>query len=504
MQTRGERNIAWIERHCHIPEGRFVGQPVRLTPEQRQWIREIYDTPTRLFILSMGRKNAKTALAAFLLLLHLCGPEARANSQLYSAAQSRDQAAILFALAAKVVRMSTDLAQYVVVRDTAKQLFCGELGTLYRALSAEVATSFGLSPAFAVHDELGQVRGPRSELYEAIETAAAAQDEPLSLVISTQAPTDADLLSLLIDDALSGADPRVKVALYTAPLELDPFSDEAIRAANPHFDAFMNVEEVRRQADEARRMPSREAAYRNLVLNQRIDGRSPLVSRAIWLRNGADPQPAPTGQVWAGLDLSAVSDLTALVLVWRVGEIWQVRPHFWTPLEGLADRARRDHAGYPEWVRAGHLHATPGATVDYDVVAREVLDIAADIDLQAIAFDRWRMDVFRAALARQGAPEPLLARLQQFGQGYQSMSPAIEALEAELLNGRMAHGNHPVLAMCAANATTVRDPAGNRKLDKSRSTGRIDGMVALAMAMGVAKRDGGPAPKRTYQAFFLG
>ncbi|MCA8236613.1 terminase large subunit domain-containing protein [Burkholderia cenocepacia] len=256
-------------------------QPVKLTKEQRGWIKQIYDTPTRTFILSMARKNAKTALSAFLVLLHLVGPEARANSQLYSAAQSRDQAAVLFELAAKVVRMSEDLSQYVTIRDTAKELLCHDLGTIYKALSADAATKFGLSPALTIHDELGQVKGPRSQLYEALETASAAQESPLSIVISTQAPTDGDLLSLLIDDALSGADPRLKVALYTAPLDMDPFGDEAIRLANPHFDVFMNREEVRRMASDAKRLPSRESAYRNLVLNQRVEARNPFVARAI-------------------------------------------------------------------------------------------------------------------------------------------------------------------------------------------------------------------------------
>ena len=171
---RSTRNIDWIERHCRIPEGKFVGQPVKLCKFQKAVIRGIYDTPTRRAIISFGRKNAKSTLSAFLLLLHLCGPESVANSQLFSAAQSRDQAAILFALASKIVRMSPGLAEYVTIRDTAKQLYCAERGTLYRALSAEASTAFGLSPVFVVHDELGQVRGPRSELYEALETASAA------------------------------------------------------------------------------------------------------------------------------------------------------------------------------------------------------------------------------------------------------------------------------------------------------------------------------------------
>src|SRR5690606_30590911 len=135
--TRGQRNIQWIEAYCRVPEGRMVGQPVKLTKEQKGWIKLIYDSPTRRFILSMGRKNGKTAFSAFLLLLHLVGPEARANSQLFSAAQSRDQAAVLFKLAAKVVRFSPDLSAYVQIRESAKSLLCPELGTEYRALSAE-------------------------------------------------------------------------------------------------------------------------------------------------------------------------------------------------------------------------------------------------------------------------------------------------------------------------------------------------------------------------------
>ena len=163
-----------------IPEGRDVGKPVKLRPWQRHEIKRIYDNPhgTRRAILSFGRKNAKTTLTAFLLLLHLCEPEAKANSQLFSAAQSREQAAILFGLAAKIVRMSPTLNPVVLIRDTAKQLACPDLGTLYRALSAEASTAYGLSPVFIVHDELGQVQGPRSELYEALETATGAQEAP--------------------------------------------------------------------------------------------------------------------------------------------------------------------------------------------------------------------------------------------------------------------------------------------------------------------------------------
>jgi phage terminase large subunit-like protein len=481
--TRGERNAQWIEHHCCIPEGRLVGQPVKLTSKQRRWLRRIYDSPTRTFILSMGRKNAKTALAAFIVLLHLVGPEARPNSQLYSAAQSRDQAAILFELAAKIVRMSADLSHYVNVRDTAKELLCADLGTFFKALSADASTKFGLSPALVIHDELGQVVGPRSQLFEALETASSAQVDPLSIIISTQAPTDADLLSLLIDDALSGADPRVKVELCTAPLDMDPFSVRAIKAANPHYDDFMNREEVQRQAAAAKRLPSREAAYRNLILNQRVEARSPFVSRAVWQENGAQPEPLTGQRVYGGLDLSSVSDLTALVLVSEDGDVHST---FWLPADGLADKSRADRVPYDQWAREGHLQTCPGRAIEYEFIAYFLRDLFDQYDVRLLNFDRYNMRFLKPWLERVGFSPAELERFKEFGQGFVSMSPALRELEARLLAGKLRHGNQPVLAMCAANAVAISDPAGGRKFTKAKTSGRIDGMVALAMAVSAA------------------
>src|SRR5262249_28393880 len=159
----------------------------------------------------------------------------------------------------------------ITIQETAKSLTCPELGTRYRALSADATTAYGLSPVLLIHDELGQVRGPRSPLYEALETATGAQDSPLSIIISTQAPTDADLLSVLIDHAQAGHAPHVVLSLHTAPPDLDPFDEATIRLANPAFGTFLNAREVLGMAQDAKRMPPREAEYRNLILNQRVE-----------------------------------------------------------------------------------------------------------------------------------------------------------------------------------------------------------------------------------------
>jgi len=485
LSARTLRNVKWIESNLYIPDGRMVGQPFLLTGEQKEWMELIYGSPTRMFIDSMGRKNGKTTFSAAITLLHLVGPEYVHNGQIFSAAQSRDQAAILFSLCAKMVRLSPTLSQFVGIRDTAKQLYCTELGTLYRALSADASTAYGLSPSLIIHDELGQVKGPRSELFEALETAAGAQASPLSIVISTQARTDGDLLSILIDDALSGADPTIKVILYTAPLEDDPFEEATIKKANPHY-KLMNKAEVMKQASDAKRMPSSEASYRNLILNQRVESSNPFITRTVWQENGELPAEMDGLSFYAGLDLSSVNDLTALVLVSDNGD---VHCRFWLPEEGLAEKSRSDRVPYDLWAKDGYLLTTPGRSIEYEFIAYELRDIFNTCNIKQLAFDRYNMKFLRPWLEKAGFSEDELERFVEFGQGFISMSPAIRELESKLLQKQLKHGNHPVLTMCAANAITVNDPAGNRKFTKQKSNGRIDGMQALAQAVGVMPQE---------------
>src|SRR5690606_7153024 len=137
------------ETYCRVPEGMDVGKPVELRSWQKDFIRRVYrdqGVDVRTAILTMARKNGKTALIAMLILAHLIGPEAETNSQIVSAAQSRDQAAIVFKLAAKMIRMNEDLNSRIVVRDAVKELYCPLHGVLYKALSAEATTAYGLSP----------------------------------------------------------------------------------------------------------------------------------------------------------------------------------------------------------------------------------------------------------------------------------------------------------------------------------------------------------------------
>ncbi len=441
--SRAAAVIEFIETLCLVPEGAGVGQPMVLAEFQRQFIRDVYDNTagTRRAFLSLARKNGKTGLIAALLLAHLVGPEAVRNSQIVSGAMSRDQAALVFGLASKMVGLSPVLSEVVRIVPSGKRLIGLPLNVEFRALAADGKTAHGLSPVLAILDEVGQVRGPQSDFVDAITTSQGAHAEPLLLVISTQAASDADLLSVWLDDARVSADPRIVCHLYAAPDDADLLDRSAWKAANPAMGLFRSEDDLREQMKQAQRMPSMENAARNLLLNQRVSTEAPFVSPDVWKSCAADPLPFD-GPVFGGLDLSARNDLTALVLVGKVDGVWQVQPHFWTPQKGLHDRARRDRAPYDVWHQQGLLRTTPGASVDYEAVARDVAEILDGLDVQAIAFDRWRMDVMQREMERLGLALPLVP----FGQGFKDMSPPSKELMKLALEGKLTHGGHPVLA----------------------------------------------------------
>lgn len=499
--TRGERVIAFIERYCKAPEGAHVGQPIILEDFQKQFILDVYDNPhgTHTAILSIARKNGKTALIAGILLAHLIGPEAVQNSQIVSGALSRDQAAIVFKLAVKMINLNEALQDLVHIIPSTKTLVGLAKNVEFRALSAEGKTTHGLSPILAILDETGQVKGPQDEFVDAVVTAQGAHEAPLLMVISTQAATDADLLSIWIDDALKGEDPKTVCHLYTTPMEMDILDKKSWKLSNPALGKFRSEPDMQKLAEKASRMPSAENTFRNLNLNQRVSTVSPFVAKQTWDSClGELPPIYECDEVWAGLDLSARTDLTACVFLGRKGDKFYAYPVVWTPEVGLIDRAKRDRVPYDLWVKQGYMFTTPGATVDYEYVAKHIGEVASDVKiLHAIAFDRWRIDVFKKECDKLGLELPLVP----FGQGFKDMSPALDTVEAQLLNARIVHNNNPALNMAAANAVVVKDPAGGRKLDKSKATNRIDPMVALTMACGVSNFE--ETKQATYNIYFV-
>jgi phage terminase large subunit-like protein len=483
MTTRGKKVCQFIETFCPVPEGKLVGKPLKLMAFQRKFILDIYDNPkgTSRAYLSVGRKNGKSALIAAILLAHIVGPEARQNSQITSGARSRDQASLVFKLAEKMVRLSPRLTQLIKIVPSQKSLVGLPMNVEYRAISAEAGTAHGLSPVLAILDEVGQVRGPTDSFIEAIETAQGAHEDPLLIAISTQASTDGDLFSIWLDDAKNAKDKRIVSHVYSAPEGCEVMDRKAWKAANPALGEFRGLKDLQDFAKQANRLPAKENSFRWLFLNQRIEATSPFLNRGEWEANKAAPQVDSGATCFAGLDLSSSRDLTSFVMVFPDGDKYHVVPQFFMPADGIRERAKEDKVPYDVWAKQGFITLIDGPVIVPAVVARHVAEAAENFDLQIMAYDRWRINDFTRELDGIGVQLPM----QPFGQGFKDMAPAVDKLERLVVDHKLAHGGHPVMNMCAANAIAERDPAGNRKLNKAKSIGRIDGLVALAMALGV-------------------
>ncbi len=512
--TRGDLMVQFLQT-LKVPDGPNAGRLIELRDWQITMIKSIYDpqrehlTPegrrvliraTRQAIVTIGRKNGKTSLAAGLLLGHLVGPEATWNAQLYSAAYEREQAALLYRAAASMVRMDSELTGVCRCTDSLKTISSAVNNSTYKALSAEARSKHGQNAAFVVFDELAQFHTDR-ELYDVLMTSMGAQLEPLMLVISTQASDDNAVLSQLIDygrEVNSGAvvDPSYVLIEYSTPSDAElakvgkTIWDEDVWAlANPALGDFRSIDEMRATAVKARRMPSLELTFRNLYLNQRTALRASFVAPSVWaLGARTRGREALAGRpAYFALDLSSRLDLTALAIAVYVEEddSYELIVHAFTPEETLEERETRDRAPYRDWVARGVLHAVPGKSVNYSHVVKVLAAEWQQFDARALAYDRWRMDVFKQALQDEDFVIPE-EQFVAFGQGYKDMSPALEQFEELLVSERLAHGDNPILKWAIANAVVEKDAAGNKKLTKAKSYGRIDPAVAAVMAIGVA------------------
>jgi phage terminase large subunit-like protein len=509
---RALRNIDWIEKHCVVPDGKNMGKPLIVADFMCQDFALLYRDPGDVrgpvskAIFSRPRKNAKSVEAAMIALLALLGPEYMPGTEVYSGAMSREQAAILFKLLSRMIRMSPTLRDHAQIKDSTKEIIVPGLTSKYRAMSKDGKTAHGLSPRLVILDEMGQERKETNELIEALVSGSAAQDDPLLVVISTQAPNDSAWLSKQIDGAVSSEDPSIVCRVDGLPIDHpDPFSEEALAIANPAWDVWQNKEYMMQQAIEAARTPSAQAAFRNLFLNQRISSQNPFIEHAVWKANNGAPKPlSECVEVFGALDLSEVRDLTALVLVGVCDEgFWHVHPTFWLPEEGLQQKSTKDAVPYVRWEDEGFLNTTPGPTINYDWVAREIRGLSEALpNLKQIAFDAYNWRHFKPALERAEFSEAELdedaGMFKKFRQGPVSYSPAIRTLESALLENKLRHNDHPLLGWCMSNTRIKVDAAGNRMPTKEKSLGRIDGAVCLMMAAGIIGDGMQNAPSPSY------
>lgn len=486
------------------------GEPLVLIEEQLDFILNVYGPRNpekrdlrriRRALLSVARKNGKSGFASGLVLVHLVGPEAKPNGDVYSAATDREQAAHIYKMTMQMVKLDSELDAMCKCLDTKKRIVCYHNGNFYQSLAADARRQHGGNPVFCIYDELAQALD--RELYDVLTTSFGAQEEGLFLVISTQSSDPQHIMTELCDDALAQEagtldDPYFYGKVYAVPEGSDIYDENNWKLANFALGKFKSIEHMRALAVKARKSPAAEAAFCALELNMRVDGTHRLVNSRDWkaCEHPFNADEMRGLKLYCALDLSSRLDLTAFTMSWVQPDNVCVatKSFFWTHEHEIADREEKDAAPYREWAKKGWIRILPGRAISFKAVVQDIARLIQGHDLQATAFDRFRIDELKREMEYEGIPEEEF-KLVPHGQGFIDMAGAVDALEERVVQNTLHHDGNPIVTYCLSAVKVIKDPAGNRKFDKSKVTRRIDGAVTLAMSLSAIAKAEKPEPK---------
>ena len=483
-------------------KGPAAGELFNLRPWQERIVRALFKTNPatgrrqyRTCLLMLPRKNGKTELCAALAIDGLLF-DGEMGAEVYSAAADKEQAALMFHVAAQMIRFDAELSAACEIVDSQKRIVHRKSGSVYRAISAEAYSKHGLNASRILFDELHAQ--PTRELWDVLASSTGARAQPLVVAISTAGYDRHSILWELYQHAkrvqqAPEIDPTFLSVIYEAPIDAD-WTDEAVwHRANPALGDFRSLDEMRAACQRAKEIPAQEAAFRRLYLSQWTEQAVRWIALASW-----DACCAPIDRAalvgkrcYVGLDLSTTTDLTAAVAVFPDddGAGFTVLPEFFCPAETIPRRVTRDRVPYDEWARRGLLTATPGPTVDYDAVRALLHDWRDTYDVRLVAYDPWNATHLVSQLEQVDAFTCVRMR-----QGKASLSAPSKALEAAVLARTLRHDGHPILRWNVANVAVDVDHAGNIQPSKQKSTERIDGVAGLVMALDAMHRDqAGPA-----------
>jgi phage terminase large subunit-like protein len=472
-------------------KGEWAGHPFVLLPWQRALTERIFGTlqpdgrrQYRRVYLEVPRKSGKSVYAAGIA-LYLLVADREPGAEIVSAAADRHQAAIVFAQARAMVEANETLRRHVAIYQ--HELVIPASGSRYRVLSADAGTKHGINAHGVIFDELHAQ--PTRELWDVLTTATGARRQPLILAITT-AGFDKTSICWEVHDYASKvrdgilADDTFLPVIYAAD-PTDDWTDPASWAkANPSLGHTIKREYLEQECRRAQELPGYQNTFKRLHLNLWTTQEDRWLDIAVWDRGTArlpDDSALASRPCWGGLDLASTHDLTAFVLVWpREDGGYYVRPWFWLPAEGLAERSRKDRVPYDVWREQGALRVTEGNVTDYDVIREDLRELAERYQIREIAYDRWNATQLVTQLQSDGAA------MVAMGQGFGSLAAPTREVERLVLEGSLQHGGTPVLRWMVGNAAVEQDAAGNRKPSKRKSRERIDGVVALIMALGRA------------------
>src|SRR5262245_16246421 len=346
--------LAFVNRLTHT-KGPDAGKPFNLRPWQRRLVRQIFKKGKdrrrqyRTVLLMLPRKNGKSELAAAIAIYGLLA-DGEAGAEVYSAGADRDQAGLVFGVAAQMIRNDAALVNQCYIVDSQKRIHHEATNSVYKAISAEAYSKHGFNASMVIYDELHAA--PNRELYDVLSTSMGARTQPLFVVISTAGYDKHSILYELYAHALKvrenpAIDPTFLPLIYEAPGEADWTDEKIWKQCNPALGDFRSLEDMRIHARRAKEIPAQENTFRRLYLNQWTEQASRWISVTAW---DACRQPVLRAQLagrrcYVGMDLSSTTDLTAVVAVFpdAQGPGFDVLAHFFVPQERLRQRGLRDH-----------------------------------------------------------------------------------------------------------------------------------------------------------------
>ena len=498
--------VGFIECLCHT-KGTWAGKPFELIDWQEHIIRDLFGilkpNGYRQFntaYVELPKKQGKSELAAAVALLLCCG-DGEERAEVYGCAADRQQASIVFEVAADMVRMCPALGKRVKILASQKRMVYLPTNSFYQVLSAEAYSKHGFNIHGVVFDELHTQ--PNRKLFDVMTKGSGdARMQPLYFLITT-AGTDTQSICYethqKAKDILEGRkiDQTFYPVIYGAKEDEDWTDPEVWKRSNPSLGITVGIDKVQAACDSARQNPAEENSFRQLRLNQWVKQSVRWMPMDKWDACAAPVNAeALEGRVcYGGLDLSSTTDVTAFVLVFHPkedDEPFAVLPYFWIPEENLELRVRRDYVPYDVWQKQGFLMTTEGNVVHYGFIEKFIEELGEKYNIREIAFDRW------GAVQMVQNLEGMGFTVVPFGQGFKDMSPPTKELMKLTLEKKIAHDGHPVLRWMADNIFIRTDPAGNIKADKEKSTERIDGVIALIMALDRAIRCGNDASASVY------
>lgn len=496
-RARGpEHAIGTINNLTHS-SGPFARQPFNLRPWQTDIVRRLFSVNQatglrqyRTCLLMLPRKNGKSELAAAIALYGLLA-DGEISAQVYSAAADREQASLVFNVAAQMIRNDPELNAMCEIVDSQKRIVHRASGSIYRAISADAHTKHGFNASLVIYDELHAA--PNRELWDVLTTSMGAREQPLTLAISTAGYDRRSILWELYEHACKVRDgivedPTFLPILYEAPKEADWLDEAVWHQANPALGDFRGIEEMRVTAARAKSIPAQENTFRRLYLNQWTEQAERWIALDAWDGCIGAVEPRKGQRCYVGVDLSSTRDLTAVVAVFpdAVGGGFSVIPHFFVPQSTMHLRTRRDRVQYEEWERRGFLTATEGDAVDYERVRASIQRLARDFQVRNIGFDPWNaLDLMGRIQQEDGLPCTVIPQGKK-------LAASTKELERAILARDVRHDGHPVLRWNISNVSVKADSEGNIYPTKSASSEKIDGAIALILAIDCMSRDHQP------------